>query len=262
MVSNLSLSFESRKKIIMSLLDKTEKVRVDELAEELQVSGETIRRDLDKLEREGLLKKVFGGAIKEKSESRDIPFNNSSEVHKEEKLSICRAAAEIVEDGDSIMLGYGTTVFEIVHFLSEKKNLTIITNSIPVLYFAAEKLDARIIFAGGEIDCNQKASNDSISERMLETFKVNKVFISVSALSMIDGLTDYDLHGANISRKMIERGENVIVLADYSKFGKVAFTKICPLENVSMIITDSKCPEDWVTYLQKKEVELKIAEDS
>ncbi|EJL40204.1 DeoR family transcriptional regulator [Brevibacillus agri] len=257
----MSLSFEDRKKTILKTLERDGKVQVRELAEILQVSGETIRRDLDKLEKEGMLRKVYGGAVKEKTSSWDKPFEQRAAMNEKEKRSLCKAAAELVEDGDSIMIGYGTTTLEIVRFLADKQNVTIITQSIPVLLLALEVFKGRIIFIGGEVERVQKSAVGPLAERMLERLKTNKVFISASGISMSDGITDYDLDGANISRKMMERAEEVIVLADHTKFGKTDFAYICPLVDASMIITDKSCSEEWKKILAEKEIELLIAED-
>lgn len=256
----MSLSFVERRKTILELLDKEDKVHVSKLAKELNVSDETIRRDLDRLEKEGKLKKVYGGAVKERSKIWEQPFEKRSFEKRNEKRALCKKAAELVMDGDIIMIGYGSTTLELIDFIRDKKDLTVITASVPVLISAMEKINGRIIFIGGEVNKNQQSCVGPLTERILERLKVNKVFLSASGLSIYDGLTDHELDGANVSRKMIERGEETIVLSDHTKFGKTTFAFIAPINSVSAIVTDSNCPDEWKTYLSEQGIELFIAE--
>lgn len=257
----MSLSFEERKKKIMEWIVQEEKVQVPVLAEKLNVSGETIRRDLDRLDKEGKLKKVYGGAVKASSDSWELPFDLKTSMNATEKRAIGKLAASFVEDGDSIMLGNGTTPLEIIRFLSEKKNVTIVTHSAPAMLLAMEQFPGRIIFIGGEVNVSQKSANGPLAEWMLDQLKVNKSFISAGGVSSVDGITDYDLQESNISRKMIERSDDVFVLADHTKMGKTTFAHICPLEDVAVIISDSKCPEEWKRTLGDRNVELWLADE-
>ncbi|MFP7159487.1 DeoR/GlpR family DNA-binding transcription regulator [Priestia aryabhattai] len=256
----MSLTFEERKKVILNILSREEKIEVRELSKILQVSGETIRRDLDKLDREGVLRKVYGGAVKEKTTSWDTPFQHRSMLNQEEKQEICKAAASLIEDGDTIMIGHGTTTMNIVRHLDDKPNVMVITNSVQVLNLALEAFRGRVIFIGGEIDRNHHSSFGFLSEEIIKNFRVNKVFISASGLSMTNGITDHELEGANISRKLIERGENTFILVDHTKFGKTTFTKICSFSDISMVITDKDCSEEWKYFLDENEIEILIAE--
>ncbi|MEH7380224.1 DeoR/GlpR family DNA-binding transcription regulator [Bacillus sp. JJ1533] len=255
----MSLSFEERKITILEALDREEKVQVRELASQLLVSDETIRRDLDRLEKEGILKKVYGGAVKTKSNSWELPFDEKTTINRLEKKVICKAAASLVEDGDIIMIGNGTTPLDIVRYLDDKADVTIITHSIPVMLLAMEVFKGQVIFTGGEFEKNQKYTSGPLTNVMLDMLKANKAFISAGGISINSGITDYDISGSGISRKMIERAEDVIILADYSKFGNTTFAHMCSLEHASMVITDQKCPQEWRKLLSEKHIELVIA---
>lgn len=255
----MSLSFEARRKVILQSLEQDEKVQVRQLANRLGVSGETIRRDLDKLEKEGKLVKVYGGAIKTR-DTLELPFDQKTTINQQEKTQICKMAAKLVEDGDSIMIGHGTTSLDIVRYLGNKKNVKVITTSVPVLLLAMEKFEGEIIFIGGEVERNQKFTSGPLAEKVLNQLKVNKAFIAAGGVSIRDGISDYDLHGSIISRKMMERADETFVLADYTKFGKTTFAHICPLSDVSMIISDNKCPEEWRIKLEENDIELLIAD--
>lgn len=255
----MSLFFEERKKVILKTLDRDEKVQVRGLADLLKVSGETIRRDLDRIEKEGMLKKVYGGAVKAKS-SLELPFDEKTGINVLEKRAICKMAASLVEDGDSILIAHGTTPVEIVRYLGDKNDVTIITPSIPVLILSMEVFKGKVIFVGGEYEANQKFTSGPLSDNVLQQLKVNKAFVAAGGLSINDGLSDYDLKGASSSRKMMQRVDEAIILADHTKFGKTTFAHICPLTDISMIITNKNCSKEWGEVLSENEIELLIAE--
>jgi len=257
----MSLSFEERKTTIMESLEKEEKVQVRVLANILQVSDETVRRDLDRLEKEGFLKKVYGGAVKTKIHSWELPFDEKTMINKKEKQAICKTAASLVEDGEIIMIGNGTTPLEILPYLAGKNDITLITHSIPVMLGAMDVFKGHIIFIGGEIERNQKYTSGPLSERMLEMLRANKAFICAGGISTVNGITDYDISGSSISRKMMERAEEVIVLADHTKFGKTTFAYMCSLTDAAKVITDQSCTKEWRNILAEKGIDLLIAEE-
>lgn len=258
----MSLSFEDRKKSILKLLENEEKVQVRVLAKELQVSDETIRRDLDRLEKAGTLRKVYGGAVKARFNSWELPFDQKTAINENEKQAICKAAASYVKDDDIILIGNGTTPLEIVRYIKDKKNITIITPSLPVMLLAMEIFNGRIIFIGGELEKHQKYTSGPLSDGMLQYLKANKAFIAAGGISAADGITDYDLNGSSISRKMMERSEEVFILADHTKFGKTTFAYMCSISEVSMIITDKNCSVEWKNTLANKDTGLFIADDN
>lgn len=242
----------------MELLHKHDRLRIPELVEVLGVSGETIRRDLDRMEKENLLKKVHGGAVRDKGNSLELPFERKSMVNAEEKRAICEAAAALVEDGDIIMIGHGTTTLEMVRYLKGKKGITIITPSVPILTLCLEVFDGRVIFTGGELGREQKLTAGPIAEKVIGELKGDKAFISAGGISAKNGITDYDLYGATLSRKMMERTDEVIVLADNSKFGKTTFAHIAPLTEVSIVVSDKGYPKEWDEILDSFEVKAVI----
>ncbi|MFJ5714709.1 DeoR/GlpR family DNA-binding transcription regulator [Neobacillus sp. NPDC093127] len=257
----MSLSFEERKTTIMESLEKEEKVQVRLLATILQVSDETIRRDLDRLEKEGFLKKVYGGAVKTKNHNWELPFDEKTMINKKEKQAICKAAASLVEDGDIIMIGNGTTPLDMIPYLADKNEVTLITHSVPVMLGAMDAFKGRIVFIGGEIERNQKYMSGPLSERMLELLQANKAFICAGGISTVNGITDYDISGSSISRKMMERAEEVIILADHTKFGKTTFANMCSLTDTTKIITDDSCPNEWKKIIAENGIELLIANE-
>ncbi|WP_315605196.1 DeoR/GlpR family DNA-binding transcription regulator [Paenibacillus aurantius] len=245
---------------ILGLLEMEGKVQVPQLAERLGVSTETVRRDLDRLEKEGKLRKVYGGAVKMRMELHEPPFMKRSQMNPAKKSSIGRLAASLVQDGETVMVDNGTTTLEILPHLRDRKDLTLITHSVPILNLAMEILRGRVIFAGGEIDPECQAAVGSLTEQMLDGFKVNKAFLAAGGISVTDGVTDYHLGEVNIKRKMMQRAEETILVADHSKFGRSTFARIARLEEFSMLVTDSDCPKEWVEKLEALGVERMISE--
>ncbi|MCP1143959.1 DeoR/GlpR family DNA-binding transcription regulator [Lysinibacillus endophyticus] len=256
----MSFSFEERKKVILDLLDLNGKVKVSDAESLLNVSGETIRRDMERLEKEGYLHKVYGGAVKVKNRFEQN-FEQKVMINHLEKRLICKAAASIVEDGDVIFIGYGSTAYEMVRFLTDKRNVTIITNSLPVFLLATECFSGKILFSGGEYEKEQKFTGGPLAESFFNQLKASKAFIAAGGISLNDGVTDYEIPGASISRKMIERADNVIILGDHTKFGVSTFVKICDLKEASMIITDKNCSTQWQEKLSELQIDLLIASE-
>lgn len=257
----MSLSFEKRKKKILEFLSKDGKVEVPLLAETFNVSTETVRRDLERLNNDGKLKRVYGGAVKVRSDSLELPFDEKTLVHAKEKAAIGKYAASLINNGDTVMLGNGTTTIEIIRNLKDRRNVTLVTHSTPTLLLAMEMFPGPIIFIGGEVNRHQKTMSGPLAEMMLNLLRVNKAFLSTGGISLADGVTDYELSEANISRKMMDRADEVIFLADSSKFGKMTFANICSLDDVYTVITDSRCSEEWKGYMADRDITLLIADE-
>lgn len=256
----MSLTYEERRQTILAQLSTEGKVQVHALAEIFNVSTETIRRDLDRLEKEGRLRKVYGGAVQTRSEWIEPTFIKRSEMYRSEKQAIGKLAASLVKEGETVILDNGTTTIEIMRHLKDRADITVITNSVPILASALEDFQGRIIFAGGEVNINYQAATGAVAHQMLDQFKVNKAFISAGGISLSEGITEYNLDEALLSRKMMQRTEEAILVADHSKFGVTTFAQIAPIEQISMIVTDLGCTEEWVEALNKLDVEVLLGE--
>ncbi|GIP22538.1 DeoR/GlpR family DNA-binding transcription regulator [Paenibacillus sp. J22TS3] len=257
----MSLSHEERRETILAQLGTEGKVQVHALAMSFNVSMETIRRDLDRLEQEGKLRKVYGGAVLARSEQTEPAFFKRSRMHFGEKQVIGKLAASLIHDGETILLDNGTTTIEIIKQLKNRSHVTVITNSVPILNFALKEFRGKVIFAGGEINAKYQAATGPMVYELLDQFKVNKAFISAGGISLSDGITDFDPDEAGVSRKMMKRAEESILVADHSKFGVTAFARISAIEDISMIITDEACPQEWLEALQRLNVEVIAGEN-
>ncbi|SFG74817.1 DeoR/GlpR family DNA-binding transcription regulator [Sporolactobacillus nakayamae] len=252
----ISLAYEARKKSILKYLEKDGKIYVPNIAKLLNVSSETIRRDLDKLEQEGQLKKVYGGAILNRPLSVEPAFEQKISMNTKAKEAIGKLAASLISDGDVIMIGNGTTALNILDHIGNKKNITLITHSTPVMLKAMKQFNGELIFIGGKVDVRQQSTHGPLAEVELLQLKANKAFISVGGISATDGITDYDLNEASMSRLLMQRSEKSIVLADHSKVGTTTFAHISDLKHISTLVTNAACPTGMQQALKENNVQL------
>lgn len=157
------------------------------------------------------------------------------------------------------MVDHGTTMLGLLQHLRDREDVTIVTHSVPVLLAAMEHFAGKLLFAGGELNAPLQSVTGTMTERLLGQFKVHKSFLSVGGVSLENGITDYDYGEASVSRKMLECAEEAIVLADHSKIGKTTFAHIAALHEVSMIVTDAECPQEWLGRFRERGVELVTA---
>ncbi|MBS4190440.1 DeoR/GlpR transcriptional regulator [Bacillus sp. FJAT-49705] len=251
---------EERKNEILKELNKMGKVKVMELVAQFHVSEETIRRDLMILEEKALLKRVYGGAIKSVFQFEEPPFTQRTTVNQEAKVKIGKKAVELISNGDVIIIDAGTTMLEFAKCIENKKDITIITNSLPVSSVLTESLNqneftGQVLLLGGQIDPKQQSISGSLTEQLLNQFNLDKAFISAGGVSIKNGVSNYHLHESLVSRKMVEVSKQVIMLTDYSKMGVDTFCKICPLEKVDVIVSDQPFPEEWRSHSKLEEID-------
>ncbi|WP_338042316.1 DeoR/GlpR family DNA-binding transcription regulator [Paenibacillus alba] len=259
MVCKLSLLAQERKDLILQTLYREGKVKVLPMAEQLGVSSETIRRDLDVLEVEGKLHRVYGGAVRSGYEHGEPSFQQRTELYADAKQRIGIRAAELIEDGDTIALDVGTTMMELARSIQGKKNITILTNSLPIASYLSEALNnnrftGKVFMLGGQLNPEQQSITGPLCEQMMGQFYLNKAYLSIGGLSLTSGVTDYDLNETFISKLFAKSAREVIVLADQSKIGVQAFTQIIPLEDVDIVVSDQEHPRDWKDLLERKGV--------
>ncbi|MGV8981880.1 DeoR/GlpR family DNA-binding transcription regulator [Clostridium sp.] len=252
----MAVLLDERKKLILYELDNYEKVSVTQLAKKFGVTTETIRRDLDALEAEYKLKRIHGGAIKISFDRKEPSHIQKRNVYREEKQRIGQSAASLINDNDIITIDAGTTTCEILYHIRDKRNLTILLNTVAGLNIIIDLknkgfFDGKIIFLGGEINSDQLSCVGPISENLLKNFYVDKAFIGVGGVSLQNGLTGYDVNEANLSKKIMENSKEVIIVADHSKIGVRNFYKIADIENVNVIVSDVEAPNEWCNSLDE-----------
>lgn len=248
---------EERKKAILETLYQKGSVKVTDLASVLEVTEATIRRDLQELEEKKMLQRTHGGAVPMDSTKFEPTLLERKDSHYNEKVAIGRKAAEMIEEGDSILIDAGTTTLQIAKHLSTP-NITIVTNSMPIALEMENHKDVELILIGGMIRWNTQAFVGPLAEEMLRKIRVDKVFIGTNAITLEDGLTTPNLLEAKMKQTMLGIASQKIVVCDSSKFGKRSFAKICDVEDVDVIITSGeKAIEKADEYIERG-VELVI----
>jgi DeoR/GlpR family transcriptional regulator of sugar metabolism len=245
---------------IFKLLEEHHSVTVAQLCESLRVSDMTVRRDLHDMEGQGLLRRVHGGAIRVTRHSYEPPYPlRETQLHKL-KEQIGKNAAELIGNGDSIALDIGTTTLEVARAMSGLHELTIITSSLPIINEIVSRYslesDIRLIVTGGIMRAREMSMIGHHAARLYEELHVDKAFVGVGGLSLEQGLTEYNLDDALVKRAMIATAEQVIVVADSSKFNRITFASIAPLSEVDIIVTDRSLDEQTADQLQDMGIEL------
>ncbi|SNZ02850.1 transcriptional regulator, DeoR family [Terribacillus aidingensis] len=227
-----------RRNVILGKLNENEKIDIDALAAELNVSAMTIRRDLNYLEEQKQIIRTLGGAILNKSLVEESSFSTKEGKHSSEKQRIAKKAAELVQERFTVLLDSGTTTLEIAKLLKNRRNLTVVTNDIKI---AAELMDSevKVILTGGEMQNNIGALFGPITEQILLNLHVDLFFLGAHAVHHQVGVTAPALEKAYIKKLMIKSAQATWLVADSSKLDQKAFAKVCELKALTGIISDS-----------------------
>ena len=244
-----------RRNEILEKLQTDRRVVVSELSQIYEVSEETIRRDLDNLVNDGYAIKSYGGAVINENMNIDLPFNIRKNRNVIGKQRIAELVAKIVQDGDSIMLDASSTAVYIAKGLKDKKNLTLITNSMEIVIELLDMSDWRVLSTGGVSREGSFALVGTQTNRMLQSYHADKAIISCKGLDMAAGLTDSDELLADNKRTMLENAKERILAIDSSKFGATAFMTVGRLKDITMIVTDEKPEMKWLKEFKKLGIE-------
>ena len=246
------LKIDHRRKQILELLSRSGQVWVSELSAKLGATPVTIRNDLAALGDEGLLERIPGGAVpRARSNLNRGVFSLHPEDH-ETKIRIASAAAKLIRDGETLFINSGTTAYFAARELKLKKNLKVVTNSIPVALELGEAPSFRVILLGGEINPQYSFTYGNNVLEQLGQFRADRTILSMDGIRADVGLTTYHAEEAVVIRVMMERSKEVIAVVDHTKFGKSSAIKLTPLNKLDKIITDKD--------LNEKQKKLFIAE--
>lgn len=246
-----------RRNEILEKLQTDRRVVVSELSQLYDVSEETIRRDLEKLVNDGYAIKSYGGAVINENINIELPFNIRKNRNILGKQHIADLVADLVKDGDSLMLDASTTAVYIAKALQEKgrKNLTIITNSIEIIIELFDIQDWTVLSTGGVSREGSFALVGPQTDRMLTCYHVDKAIISCKGIDISAGFTDSDDLHANNKRTMLAAAKEKILAIDSSKFDRVAFTEIGTLDDLTAVITDEKPEGKWLQVFKDSGVQ-------
>ncbi|MBI5929829.1 MAG: substrate-binding domain-containing protein [Chloroflexi bacterium] len=260
-----SASAYERHQTILRLVQEYSSVRVAQLAEYLNVSESTIRNDLEELGEQGQLVRIRGGAV---AKVGHAPSNQISSYlaqkaleNASEKEWIARWAAGMIEDGDVIMFDASSTVLHIAPFLADRRNLTVFTNGIDVARLLAKEPSNTIIILGGILRPNGNSITGSISEQLLQDYRIQTAFVSCSGFTTEMGFFEMDLQEAKMKTLMLQAAQKRIALLDSSKIGQVSLTRFASLEDMHYFITDEKISRETIEYVRSTNTHVVICSE-
>lgn len=230
---------ERQERIVNELATKPQ-IFVSKLASKLSVSQATIRKDLAVLEESGLLKRIHGGAIAMALNTpREIDFLSRAQEQKEEKQAIANLALTLIEDHDSILLDASSTCYELAKLLRNATLvLTVITNGIQTASLLSENKFIRVYVVGGAVR-NGNALGGLVGAGLFSKIHAHKAFMSARGIDLRNGLTDFNLEEVELKSFMVEQVSQVFALVDHTKIGNASVAGFCPVNRISMVITDS-----------------------
>lgn len=223
---------------MMEQLRRNGKVTVEELTQAFSVSPPTIRADLSRLEAQGLLRRTHGGAIAVGNTLYEPPYAERAVLRQAEKRSIAAVAAELVQEGETVLIDAGTTCQEIAIALKDFHNLTVVTNSIASAEAFADNSGIDTILVGGIIQPRRRATLGALATEFLSQIQCDRAFVAMSGVHSEAGFSVVDFEAAQLKRKMFEKSKQAIAVADSSKIGQIAFACVAPLSAAHLLITD------------------------
>lgn len=238
---------------IVQLVNERGSIRVTELSELCQVTEETIRRDLDRLEQAGRLRRSHGGAVSVKDQQPEIPYFEREITHADEKRRIAEEAVKMIQPKDRILLDASSTAWYMAASMPDIP-LTVLTNSIKVAMELSGKEKIEVISTGGILASRSLSYVGPLAERSLDAYHVDKAFFSCKGVHLERGISESNELQARIKHKMVGMADQVILLADSSKFGVQAFTHVADMSDVDTIITDGRLSPELLLQLKEKQI--------
>lgn len=254
----MPINIIERHKLILKKLKEDGHVNVEDLSQMFNVSSVTIRKDLKLLEERNLLFRTHGRAIPSNPYIPERSVNEKANIHKDEKHRIALKAASLLNTNDSIILASGTSIIELADAIQYTEGLTILSASLNASLIVSNIPDIEVIQLGGTVRKSSSSVIGPLGEKMLSEFTFTKLFLGVDGIDLDFGLTTTNSMEASLNKNMIKAAQKIIVSADASKFGKKGFGRICGLEEVNQIITDSNIDDDYKEKLMAFGIEVTI----
>lgn len=255
---------KERQNQIIDLLKTRKIVNAQELAAQYGVSVVTIRRDLDHLVECGLAERIYGGATwKQTQPAADAHkpvYTGRADLQQAEKRAIARKAAELVQDGETIFLDRGTTTAELARLLKHKKRLTVVTCSLAVMNELYDCEHIMVYSVGGLLRGSEASLTGNIATSVLKNFYLNRAFIGAAGITLDGGMMEYYYDTVELRQLVMERSQQVVLLADSSKFGVRSFAVVDRLDAVDVIVTDTGLPASYAEQIGQMDVELVLTE--
>lgn len=249
-----------RRQRIIDLLKTQKYIPVNELSQKINASIATIRRDLTKLENDGILLKIRGGVSLSDRSRSEVSFEKRMDMNSEGKKLIAKKAVEFIQNGDVIILDAGTTTFFIAkEIFNLKMDVNIITNSLMIAKEAANYPDFNLIFIGGKFDWENMATIGPSAINFVSELSVDLAFIGTNGFDTIHGAMSFGEDNAILNKMMANAAKRVFIVADHSKIGKSAFFTSVPFEKFDTLITDRPLDNKIIESLKSKNIKVEIA---
>jgi DeoR/GlpR family transcriptional regulator of sugar metabolism len=253
-----TLSSYERQRELSRLLERTGRLSVAQICEQFSISEATARRDLEALSEQGLIQRVHGGAVLVRQAAPEESILRRSHERENEKECIGRATAALIQAGETVFLGSGTTVLQVAQHLVAR-NITVITNSLPVINLMSEKENITLIALGGMLRDSELSFIGHITEQALSEVRADKVIIGIRAINLEQGLTNDYLPETLTDRAILNTGRETIIVADHTKCGVVSTAFVAPLTAMHTLVTDSATDSDFIASLRAQGVEVIVA---
>lgn len=247
-----------RRAQIADLINQQRTITNAELMERFGISIETVRRDLDYLEQQGVLRKVYGGAVVNVSLNTEAEYASRSKTNLPQKNAIAKEAAALICPGDGVYLGVGTTVQAMVRYMKNIPNLTVFTNALRTAVELSDIPGCTVIVPGGQLREKELTLSGYPAQENMALFNVDKAFIGIGGITE-EGITDFHIGEAQVHRQMLANARQAIALADSGKLGVRAMNNVCSLEQIDLVITDFDAPKPQVKALEKAGVKVIVA---
>ncbi len=248
-----------RRHRILERVAAEQTIHVAELARELGVSEMTVRRDIRRLERDGFLRRTYGGATAHITRAFDIAFNARALQHAREKRLIGMRAASLIGEARTIFLGIGTTAEQLARYLHPRDDLTVVTASVPSASLLGTR-PVRVVLLGGTVLRDELTCVGPVATSTLDRYRFDVALTGAAGLSARWGITELNDDEAEIQRRAVDRASRLIVLADGSKIGAATHAVVAPAGRIDTLVTDTSAPADEVTALRTLGVEVVVVD--
>lgn len=245
-----------RQKKILELLETEGAVWVNKLSVELNVTEETIRRDLEKLEKQEVLLRTHGGAVPVTQSNQELSLEKRKTINTDVKIRLAKEAVKKIISGDTIFLDASTTTFYIAKELKDKKHITVVTNSLRVINELAGKPDLKVIGTGGLVSNNQSFVGSLAEGEIAKSYFANKMFFSSRGVTADAGILESNEQECGVKQAMLKNSTEKYYLCDKSKIDRVGFTKLSDFSGIDCIICEGNLSKDFMEKLKEESVEV------
>src|SRR5437868_11662027 len=249
---------EQRRRNLLDLIDQDGQVTVAEMVKQFAISAVTARNDLDSLASIGAVVRSHGGAVRRLEATQDYPLRTKETLHRDEKIRIGRAAAELVQAGQTIILDSATTTAELARHLKRMKiqSLTVITNALNIGIELADAPGISLIMIGGLLRPVACSFVGPQAETMMNEFHADRLFLAVDGFDLENGPSTPDVLEAQLNNVMIRSAKEVNVVTDFSKLGRRSVSRIGPFDRIRRLFTDNRAPQEFTEGLRKRGIEV------